>query len=140
MSTKLNQTPKQKVFRDMVLGILIYAVVLGFFEEYTNILTTWSYSVTFFVAIVMQLLTFATFYLKSLVVKRFKDKEGGKHKAILIFLVWLILFLSKFVFLGAINTIFGDSAQFSGFIGLMLVILTMEAVRILINKGYEKLG
>lgn len=59
-----------------MFGTLIYAAVLGFFEDYTNIIATWSYSVTFMVAVVMQLLTMATFALKKRVAQYFRGKQG----------------------------------------------------------------
>jgi hypothetical protein len=124
----------------MVLGTLVYAVVLGFFEEYTNILNTWSYSTTFFVAIVMQILTHITFWLKSLVVKYFKGKEGNTYKAALVFGVWLIMFFSKFVFLAVIDFIFGSSVEISGFVGLVVIILTMIIAKQLIDIAYAKLA
>lgn len=127
-------------FQETVLGILIYAVVLGFFEDYTNILSTWSYSVTFFVAVVMQLLTAGTFYLKKAVARYFKEKKGTKYKVALVFSVWFILFSSKFVFLAVIDGIFGDTATISGFIGLLIVIATMTIVRTAIEQIYKKLA
>ena len=130
---------RQKLFSEMVLGVLIYAVVLGFFEDYTKILSTWSYSVTFAAAVVLQLLTYATFWLKSLVVKRFKGREGKRYVAALIFGVWAIMFFSKFVFLAAINFIFGESVTLSGFIGLMCIIAVMAIAKKLINMSYERL-
>ncbi len=138
--TESEQSPKQKVFWDMVLGILVYAVVLGFFEDYTNILSTWSYSTTFLVAIVMQILTYITFWLKSKVVKRFKSREGKKYLAVIIFGVWGIMFFSKFVFLAVIDFIFGNSVDISGFIGLVLIIITMTISKKLIDLVYEKLS
>jgi hypothetical protein len=128
------ESRKQQLFREMVLGTLVYAVVLGFFEDHTDILSTWSYTTTFFVAIVMQILTYMTFWLKSLVVKYFKGKEGRKYKAALVFGVWLILFLSKFVFLAVINYIFGSAVEISGFVGLMLI------SKSLVDLGYAKLA
>lgn len=133
-------TPKQKFFSDMVLGILVYAVVLGFFEDYTRILSTWSYSTTFLVAIVMQILTYITFWIKSLVVKRFKGREGKRYVAALVFGVWAIMFFSKFVFLAVINFTFRDSVEVSGFIGLMGIIITMTIVKKLIDILYKKLS
>ena len=134
------RSSEQQLFFDMVLGTLVYAVVLGFFEDYTDILNTWSYSTTFFVAIVMQILTYLTFWLKSLVVKYFKGKEGSMYKAALVFGVWLILFLSKFVFLAVIDFIFGSAVEISGFVGLMIIIITMTVVKQLIDVAYAKLA
>ena len=124
----------------MVLGTLVYSVVLGFFEDYTDILNTWSYSTTFFVAIVMQILTYITFWLKSMVVKYFKGKEGKKYIAALVFGVWLIMFLSKFVFLAVIDFIFSSAVEISGFVGLVLIIITMTVSKKLIDVVYAKLA
>jgi hypothetical protein len=115
-------------------------VVLGFFEDYTDIVNTWSYSITFFVAVVMQILTYSTFWLKSLVVKYFKGKEGKIYQAALVFGVWLILFLSKFVFLAVIDIIFGSSVEISGFVGILIIILTMTVAKYLIDAVYTKLA
>lgn len=124
----------------MVFGTLVYAVVLGFFEDYTDILNTWSYSITFFVAIVMQILTYLTFWLKSLVIKYLKGKEGRIYKAALVFSVWLILFLSKFVFLAVIDFIFGSAVEISGFFGLVIIIIVMIVSKNLIDVAYAKLA
>lgn len=131
---------RQLLFQEMVLGTLVYAIVLGFFEEYTTILDTWSYSVTFLTAIVMQILTSLTFWLKSLVVKRYKGREGKKYLAMMILGVWLILFLSKFVFLAVIDYVFGDSVTISGFVGLILIIVTMTVATKGIEAIYRRLA
>ena len=115
-----NLSWKQALFQEMVLGVLLYTVVLGFFEEYTTILNTWSYSITFMAAIVLQILTYLTFLLKKRVVKDFKGKEGKKYMAAMVLGVWLILFLSKFVFLAVLDVIFGEAVEISGFVGLIL--------------------
>lgn len=109
----------------MVQGVLIYSVVLGFFNDYTSILHTGTYSTTFAVAIVMQLLTYLTFMIKDIVKAQFKDKIGRRYTAGLVFGVWLVLFLSKFVFLWAISVIFRDEVYISGFVGLLVIIIIM---------------
>jgi hypothetical protein len=135
---------RQQLFRSMVLGTLIYSVVLGFFNDYTSILHTRSYSTTFAVALVMQLLTYATLLLKDKTVAWFRREGAGRSKAGMIFSVWLIMFLSKFVFLGAIGIIFGDAVEISGFVGLLLIIVCMTLAQALIEwidarLGYETL-
>lgn len=124
----------------MVLGTLVYAVVLGFFEDYTDILSTWSYTTTFLVAIVLQILTFLTLWLKSLVVRHFRGKEGRRAFALMAFVVWLIMFSSKFVFLAVIDFVFGSAVDITGFIGLMLIIVTMTIVKKLIDIAYARLA
>jgi len=135
-----NLSQKQLFFQEMVLGTLVYAVVLGFFEDHTEILNTWSYTITFLVAVVMQILTYLTFQLKAVVVRHFKVKEGSKAKIAMVLGVWLILFLSKFVFLAVIDVIFGESVKISGFVGLMMIIITMTVTKKLIDYVYERLA
>ena len=124
----------------MTLGILVYAAVLGFFNDYTDILDTKSYSTTFLVAIVLQVLTYLTLLVKKRVASSFKHKPGAGNKAGLVLGVWLVLFLSKFVFLAAIDAIFGSSVEISGFVGLMAIIVTMTLAKELIDIGFNKLA
>lgn len=131
-----SKADKQKFLMDMVLGTLVYSVVLGFFNDYTQILQTRSYSFTFFLAIVMQILTYLTFTLKKKVISHFKDKS----KKWMVFFVWLIMFISKFVFLAVICFIFKDSVYVSGFWGLLAIILTMTLAKQLIDYAYNKIG
>jgi len=130
----------QELFRNLILGILVYSVVLGFFNDYTDILYTGTYSTTFAVAIVMQLLTILTFRAKDNVVLVFKKKEDRKNNFGLIFSIWLIMFFSKFVFLAVIDIVFQNQVEISGFVGLLLIIVTVTIVQKIIELIYSKLG
>jgi hypothetical protein len=131
---------KQALFREMFAGILLYSVVLGFFNDYTHIIHTTSYSVTFAVAIVMQILTYLTFALTNAVVRWFQRRKGPRYKAGIAFNVWLIMFLSKFVFLGAISIIFRNEVEISGFVGLVLIIACMTIAQKLADVAYARLA
>lgn len=140
MSSKPRTNQKQLIFRSMFVGILLYSVVLGFFNDYTDILRTTSYSTTFLVAIVMQLLTFATFWLKDRVKKLFKGRDSKWSTFGMVFGVWLILFLSKFIFLAVIDVLFGDDVEISGFVGLLLIIVSLTVAQKLSELAYNKLA
>lgn len=137
---KVKRSTKQELFREMVLGTLVYSVVLGFFNDYTEIIHTGTYSTTFLVAVVLQILTYITFWLKGIVVKKFKGREDSRYKAAMVFGVWMIMFLSKFVFLATIDFVFGGNVMLSGFIGLVLIITVMAISKKLIDIVYEKLA
>ena len=136
----VDKSKKQEVFQNMFVGILLYSVVLGFFNDYTEILTTSSYSTTFMVAIVMQLLTYRTFALKDRVKRWFKARNRRFSKAGLVFGVWLILFLSKFVFLAVISFLFKEDVHISGFVGLMAIIICLTIAQKLAELAYKKLA
>lgn len=135
-----NPNSKQVLFQEMVLGTLVYAVVLGFFEDYTEILNTWSYSITFSTAFVLQVLTYLTFLLKKRIYNWQRKNPESKSKGLMIFSVWLVMFLSKFVFLYTLDFIFGETVEISGFVGLLLIIITMFIVKEAIRKIYKVLG
>lgn len=130
---------KQEIYRNMILGVLLYSVVLGFFNDYTDILDTRSYSTTFAVAIVLQVLTFATLLLKDRIVAHFRKKDST-HKLLLGFSLWLLMFLSKFVFLDVIDIIFGSYVTISGFVGLLLIIISLTLVQYLVETVDKKLA
>ena len=138
VNTKNNA--KQTFFREMVLGTLVYSVVLGFFNDYTSILQTKSYSITFAVAIVMQILTYITFLLKDVVVNYFNNKSGKYSKAGLVIGVWLIMFFSKFIFLAVIEFIFSNDVKISGFFGLLAIVITMTVAKQLVDYTYNALA
>lgn len=124
----------------MVLGTLVYSVVLGFFNDYTDILQTRSYSITFFMAFVMQVLTYLTFEFKKVTAKNTKKIKWKYNYLLVGFSVWLIMFFSKFVFLEVIDIIFGDLVQISGFIGILIIIISMTVIKILIDRLFYWLG
>ncbi len=141
MNAKKAPHSRQQFFRDMVLGALLYSVVLGFFNDYTEILYTGTYSTTFAVAIVLQVLTYLTFMLKDVVVAQFSLSDT-KSKTGLIFSVWVIMFFSKFVFLWVIDIIFGEQVEISGFIGLLAIIIVLTVAQKLVgrvDKRFEEL-
>lgn len=128
-------TNRQLLFQELLIGSLIYTVVFGFFNDYTNILTTYSYSTTFFSALAMMAMTIPVFRLKSHLAKRFKN-----NKMLMIFSIWAVMFFSKFVFLEALDLIFGDYLYISGFVGLVLIIITATVLQKLASLAYKSLG
>lgn len=138
--SKNSSSKKQLLFSEMVMGVLVYVLVLGFFNDYTNILSTKSYSTTFLVAIVMQILTYLTLLIKKKISSKYSKDSGVLNKSAVVFSVWLVLFLSKFVFLAAIDFIFGEAVEISGFVGLIAIIVSMTVVKQLIDYIYLKLA
>lgn len=131
---------KQKIYREIILGTLLYSVVLGFFNDYTHILHTDTYSITFAVAIVMEILTYLTFVFKDVVAGWFKKKDGKIYRYGLIFSIWLILFLSKFIFLEVIAIVFRNEVKISGFIGLLLIVICLTIAQKVVELVDRKLA
>lgn len=137
-SSHLSQ--KQRMYQEIIFGTLIYAVVVGFFDDYTNILSTSSYSVTFFAAFALALLTYATTSLKKRVVEYIRNKASLSSKISFAAIVWLVLFLSKFAFMELLDLVFRTSLIIDSFFGLTAVVITMTVAKTAFDIGFKKLA
>jgi hypothetical protein len=107
------------------MGTLLYAVVMGFFNDYTDYLSIQSFSTLFLAALVMQALTFATFSFKGEVSRWYRGRTGTGTRIAHGLSIWAIMFFSKFVFLEVIDIVFGSAVEITSFVGLLLIIATM---------------
>lgn len=133
-------TNRQLLFQELFIGTLIYVTVLGFFNDYTDIVAVKSFSTIFFAAIVLEVLTYLTFQLKNKIIKWLRGRQGAIYKVVMFFCVWLVMFLSKFVFIGVINILFGTYITIYGFFGILFVVLSVTILHKLAYKIFRQLG
>ena len=131
---------RQLAFQELFIGTLIYAVVLGFFNDYTSIVSAKSFSTIFFASVVLELLTFLAFQLKSAIVSWLKNRQGAVYRLLMFFSVWLVMFLSKFVFIWALDIVFGTYITITGFFGILFIVLCVTITQRLANKTFLFLG
>jgi hypothetical protein len=132
-SLKNNQ--KFVLYHGLLLNVLLYSVVLGFFNDYTNLISTKSYSMTFFAAFVLALLVYPTFKLKSYLAKHFKSRN---QKIALVLSVWAVMFTSKFLFLWVLGILFGSYLEIYGFLGLIIIIVTATVLQKIVDYFYQR--
>lgn len=135
---RLNE--KQLLFKELFVGTLIYAVVLGFFNDYTDIVEAKSFSTIFLTAVVLEVLTYLAFQLKGKIVSVLKGRQQAIYKMAMFFSVWLVMFLSKFVFIWVIDSIFGNNININGFFGILLLVVSVTITHKLADKVFIKLG
>jgi uncharacterized membrane protein YvlD (DUF360 family) len=131
---------RQILFKEIFVGTLIYAVVLGFFNDYTSIVYAKSFSTIFLASVVLEILTYLAFVLKKKIVGWLKGRPGLQYRILTFFSVWLVMFLSKFVFIWAVDSIFGDYMNINGFFGILWIVLSVTIVHKLADYTFKKLG
>jgi hypothetical protein len=131
---------RQIAFKELFVGTLIYVLVLGFFNDYSDIVYATSFSVMFFASIVLEILTFFALLLKKHIVNWLKAKNGTSYKIMMFFSVWLIMFVSKFVFVGVIDFIFENYVNISGFFGILAVVVSVTLIHKVADYIFIKLG
>ena len=70
----------------------------------------------------------------------FASREGAVWKAARIVAVWLILFLSKFVILEAVDLVFGDHVELGSFFEIAAIVVTMLAANAALLAIYRRLA
>lgn len=131
---------RQLLFKELFVGTLIYAVALGFFNDYTAIVYAKSFSTIFLASIVLEVLTYLAFRLKGQIVTWLKGRSGFVYTFLLFFSVWLVMFLSKFVFIWAVDVIFGSNITIKGFFGILWIVLSVTVVHKLADAVFSYLG
>ncbi len=135
-----HETGRQQLYAETVIGTLIYAVVLGFFDDYTSLVEITSFSTLFLASFVLQVLTGLTFRAKDLATGLVGDGVETRHKVGRGFAVWAVMFGSKFVFIEAIGLVFGDAVEFSGLVAVLVLVAVTTILARLGEVGYERLG
>ncbi len=135
-----NFTERQLLFKELFVGTLIYAVVLGFFNDYTSMVDAVSFSTILFAAFVLELLTYMAFRIKNSIVARLKQPKGIGYKLSMIFCIWLVMFLSKFVFVWVIDFVFRGNITISGFFATLLLVVSVTVTHKLADILFVKLG
>ena len=133
-------TNRQLIFQELFVGTLIYIVVLGLFNDYTSIVYAKSFSTIIYASLILEILTYVAFQLKSKIVSFLKKKPQQIYKILMFFSVWLIMFLSKFVFIWFLDIFFGNYIEVKGFFGILLVVLCVTIIHRLAYYIFKSLG
>jgi hypothetical protein len=134
------RTPAQGLYRQILLGSLIYSVVLGFLDAYTSIVTVSSYSRLFAASIVLEVLTIGAMAIKDQIIGSLRHRTRPRARILMVFGVWFVLFSSKFVFVWVIDAIFGDDVNVQGFFGILLVVAGVTILQRLAGLVDQALG
>ncbi len=129
----------QLLFKEIFVGTLIYAVVLAFFNDYTPIVEAKSFSTIFYASMLLEILTLVAFSIKRRIVGWLKGRKNTTYAVAIFFCVWLVMFLSKFVFIWAVDFVFGKNISINGFFGILAVALCVTVVHKLADYIFVKL-
>jgi len=124
---------RQQLFIKYTLVVLIDLVVLGFFNQYWDLVFIETFTVALLAAMLLQFLMQVAIKIEHYVADLL-ERKGFKSKAHRAISAWAVLFVSKLVILEAINLSFGDSVEFSGPIHGVVAFLTVVIVIIIAEQ------
>ncbi len=135
---------RQQLFLRYFTAILIDLTVLNLFAEFWDKVFIQSFSYSLLAAILLQVLLKLTLALEHRLARFFKARPGAMAKTMHYVTAWLVLVVSKFAILAAVEFAFADTVVFSGlwhgvptFIVVIVVMLVAEEA---IVRFYRRLG
>jgi len=131
---------KQLIFAEVVTGFLIYVLVLGLFDEYTDVVTAKSFSTVILASILLEALTFLTFLFKDWWIAFLTRWRGELSTPQKLFGLWLVMFFSKFPFLWAIDWFFRGDFEVGGFFSIVILVGCVTILAKLANAFFVRLG
>jgi len=133
-------TPAQARFISWISEVLVDIVVLNLFVEYAHAIVIDSFAISILTALLLKLMVDAVKGLEQGVSAYFAAKPGAVWKVLRYAAVWLILFLSKFVILEAVNFVFGDHVELGSFIEILSIIVAMLVANAALYSAFQRLG
>jgi hypothetical protein len=129
-------------FAAAVVDIFVYVVVLNLFVEYLPQVLSETFTLSLLTAVLLKGVLEVVVAAKNRVKARFREASTLIGRVLAAFLLWVVLFGSKFVVLEAVNLVFGDRVSLGGFFsvtGLILVLLlSRAAIRRLLQWPHQR--
>lgn len=134
-------TTRQRLLARYVGAIFADLIVLGLFNEYTNLLTIDAFSTTLITAVLLQFLLQGTLVVENWVAGCYDGKAGTGWAVLKGFSIWLVLFGSKFVILWIIDLILGEAIDFHGpmhgVVAFIAIVVAMLAAEELLQRTHR---
>jgi hypothetical protein len=117
-----------------VVDVFVYVVVLNLFVEYFPQVFSETFTLSLLTAILLKAVLEVVVAVKNRVKARFRAASTPFGKVVAAFMLWLVLFGSKFVVLEIVHLIFRDSVRLGGFFSVTLLILLLMLARAAVRK------
>ena len=142
-SAQIPSTP-QRVFLRYSTALLVNLVVLNLFAEFWDKVFIESFSYSLLTSVLLLILLKLTLAIEHRLARYFKSRQGKRAKIMHYVSAWLVLVVSKFAILAAVEFALGDALHFTGvlegvvtFIVVVVVMLVAEEAMV---RFYRRLG
>jgi hypothetical protein len=131
---------RQLQFASWSIYLLVDIVVLNLFVEFNHSVVIDSFYISILTAVALRLLLALTIALEHQISRFFDTRAFKGSRLVAVLLMWLILFLSKFVILEIIDIIFGDHVELGGFVEIVIIAVTLVLAESAFRAVFNRLG
>lgn len=117
-----------------VVDTFVYVVVLNLFVEYFPAVISETFTLSLLTAVLLKVVLEVVLAAKSRVKELFRAASTPLGRVGTGFLLWAVLFGSKFLVLESVDLAFGTRVSLGGFFSVTLLILVLMASRALVRR------
>ena len=121
-----------------VVDVFVYVVVLNLFVEYLPVVISETFTLSLLTAVLLKAVLEVVVLAKKRVVTRFRQADTPTGKVVAGFLVWAVVFGSKFLVLEAVALVFGSRVSLGGFFSVTALIITLLLSRAGVRRLLER--
>ena len=133
-------TARQGKFVSWSMYLLIDIVVLNLFVEFSESVVIDSFYISILTAVLLRLLLEVTLQFEHRVSRYFETKSFKASRVVAGVIMWLILFMSKFVILEAVDIVFGSHVDLGGFVEIVVIAVSLIAAEAAFRTMFDVLG
>jgi hypothetical protein len=112
-----------------IVDVFVYVVVLNLFVEYLPMVVSETFTLSLLTAVLLKGVLELVVLAKDRVKARFTAARTTVGRVGAAFLLWLVLFGSKFLVLELVNVVFGDRVRLGGFFSVTALIVVLMLAR-----------
>lgn len=117
-----------------VVDVFVYVVVLNLFVEHLPTVLSESFTLSLLTAVLLKGVLEIVVVAKDRVKRRFRGASTALGRVGAGLLLWMVLFGSKFLVLGAVDLAFGGRVRLGGFFSVTLLIVVLMLARDLVRR------
>jgi len=121
-----------------VVDVFVYVVVLNLFVEYFPKVLSETFTLSLLTAVLLKAVLEIVVVVKNRARARFRQAGTPAGKVVAGFLLWLVLFGSKFLVLEVVDLVFGSRVSLGGFIPVTLLIITLLLARTAVRRLLQR--
>ena len=127
-------TPVDPRIAAAIVDVFVYVLVLNLFVEYFPQVVSETFTLSLLTAVLLKGVLEVVVLAKNRAKARFKAATTPLGKVVAGFLLWLVLFGSKFVVLEAVHLVFGANVRLGGFFSVTALILVLMVARAAVRR------
>ena len=132
--SELDEEPVEPHLAAAVVDVFVYVVVLNLAIQYFPTVLSESFTLSLLTAVLLKVALEVVVVVKNRILTRLRAATTPRTKVVAALSLWVVAAGSKFVILGLVDVIFGDSVSLGGFVPVTVLVVTLMVSRAAVRR------